>query len=137
MLQKTLVFVGLFLLVLIGIAGLAANHGVQAAQAITPTPLPDPVMGELDLDAIAQIDLDAYPVVPEIGEHALQLYQDSLAQGHNPHTFAKVGDCMTQNPYFLIPIGEGNYDLGTYTELRRVVDHFRGVPDSSRRGECP
>jgi hypothetical protein len=126
MMQKFLVFVGLILLVVIVMAGLAAgqNGGVQAAQEITPTPLPDPVMGELDLDALRQIDLAAYPVVPEIDDHALQLYQDSLAQGNNPHTFAKVGDCMTQNPYFLIPMGEGHYDLGTYTDLQRVVDQF-------------
>lgn len=124
MMQKMLVLAVVLGLALVGMIGLAGNAGAQAALEITPTPLPDPVLGTLDLDALAQIDLSTYPIVPEIGAHALQLYRDSLAQGHNPHTFAKVGDCMTQNTYFLIPVGEGNYDLGTYTELQRVVDYF-------------
>ena len=31
---------------------------------------------------------------------------------------------MTHNPYFLIPIGEGLYDLGDYQDLQTVVDYF-------------
>jgi hypothetical protein len=111
---------------LIGIGFAAGSGGAQAALATTPTPtpLPDPVMGELDLDAIAQIDLTTYPIVPEIGEQALRIYADSLARGSNPHTFVKIGDCMTHNPYFLLPIGEGDYDLGEYQDLQPVIDYF-------------
>jgi hypothetical protein len=94
------------------------------AQDQTPTPLPDPVLGAVDLDAVAQIDLTAYPIVPEISERAKQIYLDGIASGNDPHTFIKVGDCMTHNPYFLIPIGQGDYDLGDYRDLQPVIDYF-------------
>lgn len=85
---------------------------------------PEPVLGELDLDAVAALDLTAYPLVPTISEYARQVYLDGLEQGNNTHAFAKVGDCMTHNPYFLIPIGKENYELGEYTSLQPTIEHF-------------
>ena len=104
----------------------ALGSSAQAAYDTTPTPTPlaDPVLGELDLEAVAQIDLAAFPFVPEIGENAKQIYADGLAKGNSPKTFAKVGDCMTHNPYFLEPIGSGTYDLGEYQDLQTVIDTF-------------
>jgi len=31
---------------------------------------------------------------------------------------------MTQNPFFLIPIGQDDYDLGDYQDLQTVIDNF-------------
>jgi hypothetical protein len=97
-----------------------------AAPESTPTlaPVPDPVTGALDLEAVAKIDLSTYPIVPEISEHARLIYQDGLARGNDPHTFVKVGDCMTHTPDFLIPIGQGDYALGEYESLKSVIDYF-------------
>jgi hypothetical protein len=103
-------------------ASLAASPG-GTALAQPPIP-PDPVLGELDLWAIAEIDLESFPLIPEIGTYAQAVYLDGLEQGNNPHTFVKVGDCMTHNPYFLIPIGETNYDLGEYADLQATIDYF-------------
>jgi hypothetical protein len=104
-----------------------------AAPEATPTlaPLPDPVMGSLDLEAVAGIDLSAYPIIPEISEHARLIYQDGLAEGSDPHAFVKVGDCMTHNPNFLIPIGQGGYALGEYASLKQVIDYFSGSEQNS------
>lgn len=128
MIQKTVLLIGcIWVILLTGlILWMGGSHGVQAAFNTTPTstPLPDPVLGELDLEAIAQIDLSAYPVVPEISEAALRIYEDGLAKGNNPHTFIKVGDCMTHDAYFLHPLGEGDYDLGEYQDLQPVIDYF-------------
>lgn len=129
MIQKVAVLAGLVVLTAIIGLGLAmsAGGGALAAQDATPTlaPLPDPVLGALDLEAVAQIDLAAYPIVPEtISAYAQQVYVDGLARGNNPHTFAKVGDCMTHNPYFLNPIGAGDYDLGDFPDLQPVIDYF-------------
>lgn len=56
------------------------------------------------------------------------VYQAGRAQGNDPHVFSKLGDSMTQNPYFLIPFAEGQYDLGPYSELQEVIDNFFGHP---------
>ncbi len=111
---------GVWLTVAIGKAG------VGAAVGMTPTlvPPPDPTPGALDLDAVAALDLHAYPPVPVISEHAGLIYRYALARGSDPHSFIKVGDCMTDNPYFLRPIGEGDYALGEYEHLEAVIDHF-------------
>ena len=117
--QKMAVLTGLALL-----AGLIAG-GVALAQDGPPTPVPDPVLGELDLDAVAEIDLEAVPVIPEIEAGALALYRAALDAGRDPHAFVKVGDCMTDHPSFLMPIGEGDYDLGDYADLEPVIAAFR------------
>ena len=114
------------------VTGLAVSaHGAGAQTSPTPIPLPDPELGSVDLDAAAAIDLAALPLVPDIGERALALYRAGLTRGHDPFTFAKVGDCMTDNPYFLIPIGAGEYALGEYDDdLAPVIAHYsQGEPD--------
>jgi hypothetical protein len=132
--QKTALLVGAFLVIMLAVLGFVAGSGAQAMQDPTPTPLPDPVLGDLDLDAIAQIDLASFPLVPEISENAKRIYADGLARGNNPNTFAKVGDCMTFNPYFLEPIGGGDYELGEYQDLQTVIDTFsQGEPNSFAR----
>ena len=113
------------LLMIVGcLIGLLGNVQPAQVRAQETPPLPDPVLGELDLEAVAQIDLTAYPIVPEIGEQAKLIYAEGIAKGNNPHTFIKVGDCMTYNPYFLHPLGQGDYDLGEYQDLQPVLDYF-------------
>jgi hypothetical protein len=108
-------------MVLVSLLSVALSGGTAQAQPPIPD---DPVLGELDLGAIAEIDLAAYPLIPEIGAYAQAVYLAGLEQGNNPHTFVKVGDCMTHNDYFLIPIGEDNYDLGEYAGLQTTIDNF-------------
>jgi hypothetical protein len=128
MTQKAALLIGCMLVILLTglVFVVGTGGGAQAAFDATPTlaPLPDPVLGELDLEVVAQIDLLAYPVVPEISEQARRIYDDGLAKGNNPHTFIKVGDCMTHTPYFLDPLGEGDYDLGEYQDVQPIIDYF-------------
>ncbi|MBN2306313.1 MAG: SGNH/GDSL hydrolase family protein [Anaerolineae bacterium] len=126
MLQKSILPVGMLLILTAAALGLAIGPGAQAAQDPTPTlaPIPDPVLGEFDPDSVAGIDLAAYPIVPEISAQAVTLYREGIAAGNNPHAFIKVGDCMTHHPKFLIPIGEADYDLGDYADLQPVIDQF-------------
>lgn len=128
MIQKLAFLCGAVLIMALVMLGFAANpgYGAMAAQAPTPTIVmpADPVLGELDLDALSQIDLMDYPIVPEISENALVIYREGLARDNDPHAFAKVGDCMTDTPLFLVPIGEGNYALGEYDHLDRVIEQF-------------
>ncbi len=124
--QKAIAVTGFALLLLLITLVSYQGGGVQAAPELTPTPQPvtDPVLGDLDLETVGQIDLNAFPLVPEISANARLIYQDGLARGNDPHAFVKVGDCMTHNPYFLIPIGEDAYDLGDYQTLQTVIRYF-------------
>lgn len=51
--------------------------------------------------------------------------------GSRADYFSKVGDSITVNSAFLRPLGEGRYNLGAYTDLQPVVDHFGIGRDSA------
>jgi hypothetical protein len=70
-------------------------------------------------------------VVPVISATARAIYQAGLARGNNPRVFSKLGDCMTENPFFLVTFAQGHYDLGPYADLQTVLDHYKGVPARS------
>jgi hypothetical protein len=126
--HKTIGLAGLVVATLLIVSALAGGTGggAQAAPKTTPTlaAVSDPEFGEFDPASVADIDLADYPLIPEIGEQARLVYLDGLQQGNDPHAFIKVGDCMTDNPFFLIPIGDGDYALGDYESLQTVIDHF-------------
>ncbi len=107
----------------------AAASAGEGDLALDLTP---PTLGDFDPAAVAEIDLTAYPVMPQVTAHARAIYARSLESGHNPRVFSKVGDCMTAAAAFLTPFGSGEYDLGRYSALQPVLDHFGGVP---ARGE--
>ena len=65
-----------------------------------------------------------YPIVPAISNTARSIYQASLKAGHHANAFSKLGDCMTENPYFLGPFGAGQYDLAQYSNLKPVIEQF-------------
>lgn len=133
----------MFGLALFGLVGLAAlspvrAYGLQQPQQ-TPgsfVPLPEPQAGKFDQAAVVKIDLKSYPIVPQIpADHVLAIYQEGLRRGNNPRVFSKVGDCMTATPDFLEPIGKGDYELGAYTSLKKVIDVFAGVPARGKDAE--
>lgn len=115
------------------VCALLAACGQASAPAQTANerpPLPDPA--RFDADSVKDIEVEAYPVVPEVNpamrEGLRAIYQAGLAKGNNPRGFSKLGDCMTENEFFLAPFSDGQYDLGQYGELRPVLDQFLGVP---------
>lgn len=87
-------------------------------------PIAEPVLGEFDPADVADIDLSEIPILPEISDPARQVYERALEQGRSPNSFAKVGDCMTDTPLFLVPLGDGEYDLGEHDELQTVVEQY-------------
>ncbi len=123
--KQVLGWMGMLMLGMLGALALSVGGRVAAlSPSATPTPIPDPVQGTLDTAALAEIELLELPEVPQMSEAAQALYARALAAGRDPHMFIKVGDCMTANPYYLLPIGAGEYDLGEYADLQRVIDHF-------------
>ncbi len=95
--------------------------------------LTPPEFGEFDPASVSDIDISAYPLLPEVTDHARQIYQEGVAQGNHPQIFSKVGDCMTAAEYFLTPFGLNAYDLGQYGDLQEVVDYFNAQP--AREGD--
>lgn len=111
--------------------------GVRAAAATATLPAParpaPPVFGAFDPASVAGIDLASFAIIPEISANARAIYAAGLARGRDPRVFSKLGDCMTENPYFLVTFAQGQYDLGEYAELQTVLDHYAGEP--ARQGD--
>lgn len=131
------------LLVLLFLASACA----PAASAPTPAPLSltatepptevikrpaPPILGQFDPASVQNIKLEDYPIVPEVSLTARAIYLAGLERGNNPHVFSKLGDCMTETPYFLEQFSEGQYDLGEYAYLQEVIDRFAGFPARER-----
>ena len=106
-----------------------APAAAPAAPAV-PTP---PKLGSFDPASVSNIKIDDYPVIPVVGAEAVAIYRAGLVSGNNPHVFSKLGDCMTENEYFLSPFSAKQYDLGPYGDLQAVIDQFAGVP--ARQGD--
>ena len=104
---------------------------VPTVAATAPARPATPVFGAFDPKTVSGIKLDEYPIIPAISATARAIYQAGIAAGHNPRVFSKLGDCMTENPYFLVTFSQGQYDLGQYSDLQAVLDQYRGVPARS------
>ncbi len=123
---------------LYGCAG-AAAPGAGSGQTPSAAALPTlvhpatPVFGAFDPASVASLSLADYPAVPVISANARAIYQAGLRAGNNPRVFSKLGDCMTENPYFLVTFADGDYSLGAYGYLKSVLDQFWGVP--ARQGD--
>lgn len=70
------------------------------------------------------INLLDYPVIPITTGRAREIFEAGHTQGMDPHTLTKVGDCISDNGYFLSPFGWDQYNLGSYTYLQLVIDQF-------------
>lgn len=67
--------------------------------------------------------LESIPVVPAISGNARAIYAGS---GNNPHVFAKIGDCNSEDWSFMSPFDTGQYDLGPYAALQPTIGFFSG-----------
>lgn len=90
------------------------------------------MLGQFDSATTKDIVVASYPVIPEITpamrENLRAVYQAGLARGNNPNVFAKLGDCMTENEFFLGPLSEARFDLGQYAALKPVIEQFLNTP---------
>ncbi|MBN1310828.1 MAG: SGNH/GDSL hydrolase family protein [Anaerolineae bacterium] len=72
-------------------------------------------------------NLHDYPITPMVSLRAHEIYVDGQSRGRNPHVFAKIGDCMTDSPNYLVPFSTGSYDLGDHVHLQETIDWFAAV----------
>jgi hypothetical protein len=75
------------------------------------------------------------PILPAI-DAAMATHLEAVLQlgeilGNQPDVFIKVGDSISANPYFLVPLGTPTYNprnpsvAGSYTGLAATIDYFR------------
>ncbi len=105
-----------------------------AAATCKFAPLPEPKLGKFNQAAIEKIDLTTYPLVPTISAHVLAIYQEGLRKGNNLLVFSKVGDCMTATEDFMKPFASGDYTLGDYASLEKVIKLYAKVPAGVKDG---
>lgn len=94
-----------------------------AASAADEVPPPPQDLGILTAEAARWLNLG---VIDPGGSGLRQIYLRGLALGNNPHAFSKIGDCNSEPPYFLVRFDRGDYDLGPFSSLQPVIDHFKG-----------
>lgn len=118
------------------ISGVLSSVHARGVFAPTPTasasgqfkPVAEPKIGKFDPASIANIDLKAYPIVPEVSNYVSVIYQEGRRLGNNPSVFSKVGDCMTATEDFMAPFAKGDYNLDQYASLQAVIERFLGAP---------
>ncbi len=134
LIHALLIAVGLWLAACGGVPAPTSGTATSrpAAATLTPVPRPPtPVFGAFDPATVSSLKLDDYPIIPTISATARAIYLAGVARGNNPRVFSKLGDCMTENPFFLVTFSQGQYDLGQYSDLQSVLDHYKGVPARS------
>ena len=91
------------------------------AAAVTSTPVPP-----------SPADSGDYPYILGISDRAREIFLAGQQLGNRANVFSKVGDSITANDDFLIPVGRGNYTLTDYAYLQSVIDYFSS--ESARHG---
>ncbi len=95
-----------------GSGTLPASAGTDAAKGSSPT---------------AYVDWRYLPVMPEIGQHAVEIYRDGQTQGRNPHNFSVIGDCQAIPLVFLGPFERGEQQPdSSESYLWDAVRQFQG-----------
>lgn len=110
------------------VASTVTNEPSSAEVVVVSTPKEAIVATEV-LPTAAPLNWQDWPVVPEgVSARTIAIYQQGLAMGNNPQAFSKIGDCETHTTWFLYDFDQGQnaYNLGPYSDLQPVINHFEG-----------
>jgi hypothetical protein len=92
---------------------------LTAPPTVTPFPF-DPLM-------ILGLPVELYTVLPdEVAVKSQEIFNRGRALGRDSQAFSKLGDSLIANPHFLTGFDTGTANLGEYSYLQPVVDHFAG-----------
>lgn len=99
-----------------------------------------PQFGKFDPATTKDIDVSTQPVLPAITpalrDNLRATFEAGKTKGNLSGVFAKLGDCMTENEFFLAPISNKQFDLGEYASLKPTIENFLGVPARSASGKA-
>jgi len=95
-----------------------------ALPTATPLPTPAPMITNISAPPAKE-----FAVVSGVSEKAHQIFLRGQQLGNRADVFSKVGDSITSGTYapdspFLVPIGNGKYNLDQYNTLQSVIDYF-------------
>ena len=98
--------------------------GTSPAELATLSPL----QVDLGKDDTVPANWQDYPVVPSLSARAIEIYQQGLLAGNDPHHFSKIGDCQNITTYFLSAFEDVDlYTLGPdYADLQPTIDWYFG-----------
>lgn len=91
------------------------------ASDVTSTPVPP-----------SPADSGDYPYILGLSDRAREIFLAGQQLGNRANVFSKVGDSITANEDFLIPVGRSSYNLADYIYLQAVIDYFSS--ESARHG---
>lgn len=101
------------------------TEGVEVAAAPTTVAPPPLSSAALTINGIAPASFLILP--DDVVAHSRQIYRRGQALGNRSNAFSKIGDCNSQSPYYLTYFDEADdYNLGEFTFLQPVIDHFNG-----------
>nr|MBN1228222.1 hypothetical protein [Anaerolineae bacterium] len=64
------------------------------------------------------------PYISGISGHARAIFHAGQQRGNRASVFSKVGDSITSSWDFMIAVGDGYYQLGSYEYLRPAIEYF-------------
>lgn len=106
-----------------GLSPTADIAGIQ--ETSIPT---QPVITRTPKATLGADDWKNLPIIPEVSDKVIEIYQTGLTLGNDPQKFSKVGDCGSTPAWFLGDFDRGPdfYNLGEHTDLEPVINEFHG-----------
>jgi hypothetical protein len=103
------------------------SQPVETPTQVTETPVPQ------------AIDWQNVPILPDVSQHVIQIFNEGQAQGRDPHSFSVIGDCQAINFVFMGPLGRGELQPGNtesylYDAINQFKDSFNRESISARGG---
>ncbi len=72
----------------------------------------------------------------EVKSHLQKILERGQDNGMRSDVFAKIGDSITASRNFLVDIGCGQYDLGSYGYLKDVIDFYSATMVDTESSPC-
>jgi hypothetical protein len=105
-------------------AEVSPTADIQPSPTREPTSSVKPVATAIP----TEVDWRMLPVIPTLSARALEIYNQGIEAGRDPHAFSKIGDCQNVPSMFLSIFDyEGYYTLGPdYEYLQPTIDWYAG-----------
>jgi hypothetical protein len=108
-----------------------ASTAPTAASTDQPTPSEPPAPSATP----GEIDWQTLPVVPAISQHTIDIYQKGLSMGRDPHSFSVIGECESEQEWYVNGVRIDGYLAGfddpaayrlgyQYAYLQATIDNF-------------
>jgi len=87
--------------------------------------MPDADLKRVDTTNTPRILYSTPVLPPSLNRDVLrEVYERGQAQGNDPHSIAKVGDCNTASGLFLTPVSAGAFEVGPYDYLTDTINAY-------------